>query len=148
MEKRSHDTKSPSTYPGDYVPMFTEEELENELKHTHLGLCLNPPINVIETSRYFSVEVAVPGVSRENFLIQTEENKVIVSLLQKNCDEENHTDFQLHEFNYSCFKRTIVFPDEADLDFLKAEYKNGMLLLYIPKTDKPLQRQHASIAVY
>lgn len=137
-----------SSYPGDHVPLFNEEDLEHALTHIHAGLCVNPPINVIETERFFRVEVAVPGMKREDFLIQTLENKIVLSLLHKECTEEKSQDFQLHEFNYHCFKRTIVFPSYVDLDFLKAEYLNGMLYMYVPKTDGPVQHQPASIAVY
>jgi HSP20 family protein len=126
-----------SIYPGDYMPLLTAEEIEEELKLSHEGESLFPPVNITELVDSFKVEVAIPGVKREDFLLHAKENVV-----------EGSERFQLHEFNYQCFDRPVVLPENADVEFISAEYKAGILRLYIPKSDQPAKNRHTTIVVY
>jgi HSP20 family protein len=137
-----------SIYPGDYVPLVKAEEIEEELKHSHEGDTLFPPVNITELADSFKVEVAIPGVRREDFLLHTHENVLFVRVLHKEYVVEGSERFQLHEFNYQCFDRPIVLPDNADAEFTSAEYKAGILRLYIPKSDQPTKGRNTRIVVY
>ena len=137
-----------STYPGGYVPLIKEEEMRRELKRSHEGKMLLPPVNIAELSDSFKVEVAIPGVKREDFLIHADGNVLSVFVLHKDCECPESDCFKLHEFNYECFDRPIVLPGNADTEFTCAEYKEGILHLYIPKTNKPVKNLHTKIVVY
>ena len=137
-----------SIYPGDYVPLLKAEEIEEELKHSHEGEILFPPVNITELADSFKVEVAIPGVRREDFLVHVNENILFVRVLHKEYVLEETERFQLHEFNYQCFDRQVVLPDNADAEFTSAEYKSGILRLYISKTEQPSKNRHTTIVVY
>jgi HSP20 family protein len=137
-----------SIYPGDYVPLLNAEEIEEELKLSHEGEALFPPVNITELADSFKVEVAIPGVRREDFLLHTDGNVLFVRVLHKEYVVEGSERFQLHEFNYQCFDRHVVLPDNADAEFISAEYKAGILRLYIPKSDQPAISRHMRIVVY
>lgn len=148
MENDIINNAGSSTYPGSYVPMIKEEEILKELKRTHEGKMLLPPVNVAELPDSFKVEVAIPGVKREDFLIQADGNTLSVFVLHKDCEHPERECFKLHEFNYECFDRPIVLPDNADAEFTCAEYKEGILHLYVPKTIQPVKNLHTRIVVY
>ena len=135
-------------YPGVYVPLLKEEEIKEELKRSHEGETVLPPVNVTELPDLFNVEVAIPGVERENFLIYADENILTVCVVHKDRGLDKGESFQLHEFNYECFNRHIILPDNIDSDFISAEYKAGILRLYVPKAKHPAKNRHTRIVVY
>ena len=135
-------------YPGAYVPLLKEEEVQEELKHPHEGETIVPPVNVIELADSFKVEVAISGVKKEDFLIHSDGNVLSVCVLHKECGLHEGERFQLHEFNYECFDRHIILPDNADSEFASAEYKAGILRLYILKAKQPAKNLHTRIVVY
>ena len=137
-----------SIYPGDYMPSLRAEEIEEELKLSHEGEALFPPVNITELADSYKVEVAIPGVRREDFLLHAKENVLFVRVLHKEYVVEGSERFQLHEFNYQCFDRPIVLPDNADAEFISAEYKAGILRLHLPKSEQPAKNPHTRIVVY
>lgn len=137
-----------SIYPGDYMPLLKAEEIEEELKLSHEGEALFPPVNISELADSFKVEVAIPGVRREDFLLHARENVLFIRVLHKEYIVEGSERFQLHEFNYQCFDRPVVLPGNADVEFISAEYKAGILRLYIPKSDQPAKNRYTRIVVY
>jgi len=135
-------------YPGTFIPLVKEEEVQTALKHKHAGEIVIPPVNVIELGDLFKVEVAIPGVQKEDFLVHSDANVLSVCVLQK--DEGSHEGeiFELHEFNYECFARHIILPGNADPEFASAEYKEGILRIFIPKSEQPGKTLHTRIVVY
>lgn len=142
-----YDTDS-LVYPGVYVPLLKEEEVQSALKRSQEGETVLPPVNVTELPDLFKVEVAIPGVKQENFLIYADENILSVFVVHKECGLKEGESFQLHEFNYQCFNRDIILPDNADAEFASAEYEAGILRLYVPKAKQPGKNQHTRIVVY
>lgn len=135
-------------YPGVYVSLLKEEDVQEELNRSYEGEAVLPPVNVTELADSFKVEVVVPGVKRGDFLIHADENVLSVCVLHKECGLHEGESFQLHEFNYGCFDRHIILPDNADAEFISAEYRAGILRLYVPKAKLPAKNQHTRIVVY
>lgn len=134
-------------YPGNYVPMVTMENVQEELKHPCEGRSLLPPVNITEIKGAYLVEMAVPGVKREDFLLQADDNILSVAVLHKEsgATAAKHT---LHEYNYHCFHRHILLPANAETEMAVAEYTSGVLLVYVPKTSGPVKGTHTTIVVY
>jgi len=135
-------------YPGAYVPLIKEEEIQSALKHTNEGEKILPPVNVTELADSYKIEVAMPGVKREDFLINGDENILSVCAVHKQSALLDGERISLHEFDYTFFDRHIVLPENADLEFTCAEYKEGILRVFVPKTNQPLKKMHARIVVY
>lgn len=135
-------------YPGEYVPLLKEEQIKEELKRLDKADTFLPAVNVAELDNAFKVEVAIPGVKREEFLIQADENILSVCVMHKECDVSEPENFHLHEFNYDCFKRQITLPKNVDAEFAGAEYREGILRLLVPKTRRPAKNIHKTIVVY
>lgn len=137
-----------SIYPGHYVPLLKPEEIDEELRLSHEGEMLFPPVNITEMADSFKIDVAIPGVKREDFLVHTNENVLFVRVLQKDFGPKEVQHFQLHEFNYQCFDRHVTLPDDADPEFSSAEYKGGILQVVMSKTKRPAKNRHNRIVVY
>ncbi|MGK2863890.1 MAG: Hsp20/alpha crystallin family protein [Chitinophagaceae bacterium] len=148
MKRELQNEIYPSIYPGNYVPLLKKEEVEKELRQPHEGKMLFPPVNVTELMDVYKVEMAIPGVRREDFLVQSDANILSIQVLHKeNATRENES-FQIHEFNYECFDRHIILPLNADTEFTCAEYKAGILRLHMPKTNSTGNNRHTKIVVY
>lgn len=148
MKYQYNHTKECLIYPGGYVPLFNTEEVWKELGHPGEGNVILPPVNVTEFPDSFKIEAAIPGMKREDFLIDADNNVLSISVLHKECEREANKNFQLHEFNYNCFNRHVILPENADTEFVKAEYKSGILTIYVPKLIHPAINQHTRIVVY
>jgi HSP20 family protein len=138
-----------SVYPGEYVPLFKEDVLKKPIRHSHKKNTNSLPVNMKELGNSYKIELAIPGVSRENLLLKAHGKVLSISVIQNNKEFDKQENFQLHEFdfNYSC-TRKLSLPGNADTVFAMAEYKAGILHLYIPKSTEPLKLINANIAVY
>lgn len=141
-------TNNCTIYPGEYIPLLDAEELQNELKKPHEGSVLHPFINVSEHNNHYKVEAAIPGLNREDFFVNIDDNILSISVLHKKAPVGEEKKFKLHEFNYECFNRNIILPQNVEKDFVKAEYKEGILSLYFPKTNTPGHHPHSNVIVY
>jgi len=144
----SFHTSNCTIYPGEYSPMLDTDELLIQLKKSEQLSTLQPFINVSEYNDHFKVEAAIPGINREDFYINVDEDVLSISVLHKKLEQIEEKKFQLHEFNYECFNRNVILPRNIEKDFVKAEYRDGILSLYFPKTNTPGKHPHSNIIVY
>ena len=63
-----------------------------------------------------------------------------------NIEKENC--FQMPSFGYECFNRKLTLPSNAEYTFIQAEYRKGILNMYLPKTDTPTRQAHINVVVY
>lgn len=138
-----------STYPGEYTPDALKfETLEAELSKPHEGAG-KPAYNICETPEYYKIEMAVPGLQREDFFVSiTDEGHLSVSALHKEPKRIDNEKYKKHTFNYECFTRELVLPENIDTDFTKTEYRKGILSFWFLKTEKPCQKRSSIIIVY
>ena len=135
-------------YPGDYVPLLKPEEFEKELAHFHEGKMVFPPANISELPDAYQVDVAMPGIRREEFLVHIESNVLFIRVLHKEAGLQPVSKFRLHEFNYVCFERHIDLPANADPEFMSAQFKAGILQVIIPKAACPIDGSSMQVVVY
>lgn len=95
-----------------------------------------PAINVIESATDYKVEVAAPGMKKEDFNIHVnEDNDLVISMEKKEetKDENKETRYLRREFSYSKFQQTLILPDDVDKDKIDAKVDNGVLTVELPK---------------
>ena len=95
-----------------------------------------PAINVIESDKDYRVEVAAPGMTKNDFNIKIDENNnLVVSMEKKEEKNEDKKDgrYLRREFSYSKFQQTMVLPDNVEKDKIEAKVENGVLSISIPK---------------
>ena len=94
-----------------------------------------PAINVVESDKDYKVEVAVPGMTKENFNIHLgDENELVISMEKKveNEDKENKK-YLRREFSYTKFQQSLYLPDNVDKEKITANVANGVLTIELPK---------------
>lgn len=107
------------------------------LNHTDFNATL-PSVNIKESTSAFIVEVAAPGLKKDDFNISLDGNTLKVWAEIQSESEESNKEFNYSrkEFNYSSFKRTFTLPKNVvDNDAIEANYNNGVLTIQIPKKE-------------
>ncbi|WP_299178618.1 Hsp20/alpha crystallin family protein [uncultured Chryseobacterium sp.] len=95
-----------------------------------------PSVNIKESPDDFEVEVAAPGMEKQDFEITLEGNMLTISSSKKNQKEESEGNYTRKEFSYQSFQRSFELPkDVVDEEHIVAKYENGVLKLTIPKTE-------------
>jgi HSP20 family protein len=94
-----------------------------------------PSLNIKEEEKNYIVELAAPGLKRDDFDINVEGDLLTISCETENETEEGKqgSDFWRREFNYTNFSRSVTLPDHADSKGIVAKYTDGILHLIIPK---------------
>ena len=95
-----------------------------------------PAINVIETEKAYKVELAAPGMTKEDFNVRIdEENNLVISMEKKTENKEEKKDgrYLRREFSYSKFQQTMILPENVDKDHISAQVENGVLNIQLPK---------------
>ncbi|MDD5870743.1 MAG: Hsp20/alpha crystallin family protein [Bacteroidales bacterium] len=96
-----------------------------------------PAINVSESEKEYCVEVAAPGMSKEDFNIHLDEDSnLIISMEKKSEDKHDDKRYLRHEFSYTKFQQAMILPDDVDKDAISAEVNNGVLDIRLPKLVK------------
>ena len=108
---------------------------------------LNPAVNIIEGEQEFKVEVAAPGLQKEDFKVHVEKNVLEISAEKKNEQVTEDKKYLRKEFNYGEFKRTFSLPSSVDVGKIKATHNNGVLTVEIPKRDEAKVNPRKQIAV-
>ena len=91
-----------------------------------------PAINVFETEKEYKVELAAPGMTKEDFNVHIdEENNLVISM--ENKEEKKEGRYLRREFSYSKFQQTMILPDDVDKEKISAQVENGVLNIDLPK---------------
>ena len=98
-----------------------------------------PAINVKETDKAYIVELAAPGMKKEDFNVHiNDEGNLIIKMEQKeeHKDEDKTTRYLRREFSYSKFEQTLILPDDVQKDQISARVEHGVLTVLLPKVIK------------
>ena len=95
-----------------------------------------PTVDVWETEKGYDLHVAVPGMKKEDFKIELNDNYLTVSGERKLQRENKEENFQSVESHYGAFSRSFTLPDVADGSKIKAKYADGILEIHVPKDEK------------
>lgn len=108
-----------------------------------------PAVNISEENGYFEVEVAAPGLKKEDFKINLDGNVLTVSAEHKEEKEEkNKKKVTRREFSFTSFQRSFTLPDSVEADKINASYQDGVLLLTLPKKEKTRRRSLRQISIH
>ena len=95
---------------------------------------LVPAVNINERETSYELNMAIPGKTKKDFIIEFEND--ILSISGGNTEKnksKNIQSFPLHEFNYNEFKRSFKIPKIVEIDKISAKYLNGVLQIVLPK---------------
>ncbi len=102
-----------------------------------------PAVNISETPEKFHIELAAPGLNKQDFKISTERGVLTVAVEQRNEQTENNKKYNKREFSYSSFVRSFTLPESADDSQIDAVYNDGVLKIDVAKKEeaKSVSRQ-------
>jgi HSP20 family protein len=102
-----------------------------------------PAINVLENENEYEVELAAPGLTKEDFKVHVDEqNNLHIEMEKKteNKEGKKHGRYLRREFSYEKFQQTLLLPDDVDAEKIEAKVEHGVLNVLLPKmqkTEKP-----------
>jgi HSP20 family protein len=139
---------------GDMFPAFFNDFITKDV--WNWGLSNNsttnttiPACNIRETNDNYVVEMAAPGMTKNDFRIELDGNTLTISSEKETQHEENDEQkYSRKEFSYQSFQRTFQLPkDVVDAERIEAKYENGLLHLVIPKKEEAKQKPPRMIQI-
>lgn len=95
-----------------------------------------PTTNILENKDTFELDIAVPGMKKEDFKISHENNILTIFSEKKEEKKEEKKNYTMREFSYGTFSRSFTLPESIENEKINAEYKNGILKITLPKKDE------------
>jgi len=135
--------------PNDFVPSTFSSIVDrffNESLTRNGGSTFLPKVDVIENETSYEVQLAVPGVSKEDFKIEVNDNYLTVSGERKFTNEKSEKNYRSIETQYGSFSRSFTLPENVDGTKINAKYNNGILELVIPKDEKKALKQTIKVS--
>jgi HSP20 family protein len=105
------------------LPGFREEE----------DFMTMPAVNVRETENHYHLEVAAPGLNKEDFKVAVDNGILTVSAEKRKSAEDKTDNYTRREFHYASFRRSFQLPEGVKEEDIKASYANGVLTLDLPR---------------
>jgi len=124
-------------FNGDIFPRF----FEVESRHTM------PAVNIVEGKEDYRIEVAAPGLAKDDFKINLENSILTVSSEKEEKLEEKDEKVMRKEFNYYSFCRSFSLPQTVNSEKIKATHKDGILNIIVPKRDEAKEKPAREIKI-
>lgn len=122
-----------------WLPAIFNELIETE-NWPHLNTSHTPAINVAESENDYRIELAAPGMNKEDFNIRLDADNDLVIKMEKKTESkegDNPKDEKVRyirrEFSYSKFQQTMILPEDVDCKAITAKMENGILTVTLPK---------------
>ena len=96
----------------------------------------DPAANIIENTESFQLNLAAPGMKKDDFKIHLENNILTVSSEMEDEKIEEGKNYTRKEFSYGSFSRSFTLPKIIDLEKIKADYEDGILKVVLPKKEE------------
>jgi HSP20 family protein len=124
------------TWSRFFNDFFDKDLLDWSDKHFSNTNTTLPAVNIKESENSFEVEMAVPGMKKEDFKINLDNNILCISSEKQFENQTNEGKYSKKEFSYQSFSRSFTLPVSADENSIKAKYNNGILMIEIPKREE------------
>ena len=130
-----------NVFPSLINEFFNDDFGMNFLNRSHSV----PSVNSLENNDSFEIDLAVPWMKKEDFTIELNDKVLVISSETSNTMENDK--MRLNEFNFSSFQRSFRVPDSVDHDKIKANYKNGILKIKLPKRKESISKPNRVINI-
>ena len=121
-------------------------DLDTDLLPARLGVTV-PSANVRETEKEYMVELAVPGLTKNDFKIEIENNLLTVSAEKEEEKNEKEKGFTRREYSFNSFSRSFSLPENRMAEKIDAKYEEGVLKIHVPKKEVTPQKLKKEITV-
>lgn len=120
-----------------FPSLFDDFFGKDYFKHISTGTTI-PAVNVKEESGRFQIELAAPGLKKEDFDVDLDHNILTISSEKKEENEEKNEEarYTKREYSFRSFSRSFTLPENADGEHIEANYQDGVLTISIPKKEE------------
>lgn len=128
--------KNYNNLPSLIDDIFGRDWFENIVEGS-AGRTMTPAVNVFEDKDDYRIEVAAPGLKKENFKLDL--NQRVLSITSEKMDEQKEEQggkFIRKEFSYNSFCRTFALPSSVNAEKISAKYEDGILTVLLPKKEE------------
>ncbi len=111
--------------------------------------CTAPAVNVMESEKAYTMELAAPGIKKEYCRINLDEEgnlSVAIENKMEHKEEEKKQHYLRREFSYSNYEQTYTLPDDVNREGIEAKVENGILTITLPKVTKE-EKQKSTRAI-
>ena len=138
---------APSLFNDIFRPWESLFDLNGGSLISHLRSVSIPAANIVENKDNYEVNLAAPGMKKDDFNIDVEGNVLTISAEKEEKKEEKDERYSRKEFNYASFSRSFTLPEGVNKEKIDASYENGLLRLSLPKTEeaKKLSAKHITV---
>ena len=135
--------KTTPWFPSLFDEFFTRDFGIDLAPRTHQ----TPAVNITEKEDAFHLELVAPGKEKKDFDVELEEDTLIISTNSDSGIVEDDTQFTRREFDYASFNRSFRIPETIDTKRIKANYKNGLLSIILPKRKEAIPEPKKQIEI-
>ncbi len=122
-----------------WLPSIFNDFFERDWPDRHSTT--SPAVNILENETCYKVEVAAPGMTKEDFKVHLNEDNELLITLEKRMepketektDEVKKDTYLRREFSYTQFRQSLLLPDNIERDKISARMENGVMTIDIPK---------------
>ena len=107
-----------------------------------------PAVNINERANEFVIELAAPGLNKEDFKVEVDNGVLTISAEKKEEKKDENSRYTRKEFSYTSFKRSFSLPEHVEADKIEASHKDGVLTLALPKKEEAKQKAVKEIQVF
>lgn len=126
------DPAYPSTFSGMIDKLFNESFGNSEMRK------FSPAVDIAEDEQAFEIQVAVPGMKKQDFKVDLSEGRLTISGERKIEAKKEGKNYHSIETQYGSFARSFYVPDNVKSDKIEAIYEDGVLKITLPKAEKPV----------
>lgn len=124
-------------FNGDIFPRFFDVEPRRSM----------PAVNITEGKEEYRIDVAAPGLNKEDFKVTLENNVLTISSEKEEKQEENNEKVMRREFSYCTFSRSFSLPQTVNAEKIRANHKDGVLQVVIPKREEAKEKPSREIKI-
>ena len=121
-----------------WLPSIFNDFFNDEWFPMRAAVAAAPAINVKESDKAFEIEMAVPGMTKEDFRVHVNDRDQLVVFVEKkheNKEEDKSSKFLRREFNYTRFEQALLLPENVDREAIIAKVCSGVLHITLPKLE-------------
>ncbi len=142
LVRRSQNTLFP--WISDLLDEFFNTDIYNDVPAVQSSV---PAVNIKETDKAYVIELAAPGLKKDDFNIELENNVLTISYKRQEEKEEEEANYTRREFYFTEFKRSFTLPEDANLEKIDAKYKDGILEITIEKKEEAQVKPKKKISI-
>lgn len=132
-----------------YVPSYLDDIFSDQTFNGYFGTksVSTPAVNVIEDNNEFRIDVASPGLAKDDFKIDVNEDLITISADKEIGQDESNGKYMRREFNYNSFKRSFQLPDSVNQENIAADHADGILSVHLPKKEEEISKGPKTIDI-